>query len=72
MKAMDRLRLVAQRLRHMAVDDGGTTTIEYGLIIFIVSLAIGFLLPEMGLSIQEIFAGVTSTIDAGGAAGQGG
>ena len=72
MTAMTRLRDVAQLLRHMAADSGGTTTIEYALIIFIVSLAIGFLLPEMGLSIQEIFTGVTSTIDAGGAAGSGG
>ncbi len=65
---MTRLHRFARRLRHMAVDDGGTTTIEYALIIFIVSLAIGFLLPQMGVSVQEIFEGVTSTIDAGGAA----
>lgn len=51
----------------LAADKAGATTIEYALIIFIVSLAIGFLLPLMGASIQDVFNGITATINQGAA-----
>lgn len=62
-------RDAARTLRRLAIETSGTTVIEYGLIIFIVTLAIGFLLPDMGASIIEIFDGVTSAVDTGVAAG---
>lgn len=70
MRLMTFQRAAARRLRRLIPDTGGATAIEYALIIFIVTLAIGFLLSAMGASIQGIFDGISSKISAGVAAGQ--
>lgn len=54
----------AARAKAFLADQSGATATEYGLIIFVVSLAIGFALPSLGDSIQQVFLATSSQINA--------
>jgi len=59
-------------LADLAADEIGATVIEYALIAFIVSIGIGFLLPEAGLTLHEILGAAQAGLDRGGIEGQAG
>ena len=58
------LQAVSTSLRSFAGDRRGATATEYGLIIFLISLAIGFALPSLGDSVSQIFLRTSSEINA--------
>jgi Flp pilus assembly pilin Flp len=54
----------ARQVERLALDEGGATFIEYALVISVVSIGIGFLLPEIGTMINELFLQAASKVDA--------
>ncbi len=44
-----------RRIQGLIADDGGATMIEYALIISLISIAIGFLIPDIRASIDSLF-----------------
>lgn len=42
-------------LRRLAVNESGATVLEYALLVFVVSMAAGFLLPEIGNAFRPVF-----------------
>ena len=44
-----------RRIQDLIADDGGATMIEYALIISLISIAIGFLIPDIRASIDSLF-----------------
>jgi len=69
MRALDG---VGRVLAGLTADEAGATVIEYALIAFIVSIGIGFLLPEAGLTLHEILGAAQAGLDRGGIEGQAG
>ncbi len=61
---MSPLRSLSSSARSFAGDRCGATATEYGLIIFLISLAIGFALPSLGDAVSEIFLRTSSEINA--------
>lgn len=47
-------------LRGFAADTGGTTMIEYSFVIGLISIAIGFMIPEIWAAIDSLFLQVAS------------
>ena len=47
-------------LRRFAADTGGATMIEYSFIIGLISIAIGFTIPEIWAAIDSLFQQVAS------------
>ncbi len=62
MSAVGRTRRFLAELKS---DEAGATVIEYALIVFIASIGIGFVLPETGLSFDEIFGAAQAGLDRG-------
>ncbi len=59
--------VVMQTLSRFAGDEGGATSLEYGLIAGLVSMAILSAATSMGDSIGSIFSGLSSDLDAAAA-----
>ncbi len=45
-------------------DTRGGATLEYALVVFVVSTLVGFVLPHFGISIMALVEQVTAVIDA--------
>jgi Flp pilus assembly pilin Flp len=45
--------------RSMIADDSGGTIIEYAIFMFLVTVAIGFLFPEIGALVNDLFMRTT-------------
>ena len=45
-------------------DTGGSATLEYALLIFVISVMAGFVLPTFGISIVTLFDQLSAAIDA--------
>ncbi len=63
-----RTGVVMQTLSRFAVDEGGATSLEYGLIAGFVSVAILSAVVSMGDSIGSIFSSLSSDLDAAASA----
>ena len=46
---------ILRRIQRLVADDSGATIIEYALIISLISIAIGFLIPDIRASIDTLF-----------------
>ncbi len=44
-----------RRIQQLLADDSGATIIEYALIISLISIAIGFMIPDIRASIDALF-----------------
>ena len=60
--------VVMQTLSRFAGDEGGATSLEYGLIAGLVSMAILSAVVSMGDNIGSIFSGLSSDLDAAASA----
>lgn len=62
------IQCVPSRYFHgLAAEDVGATTIEYAFIVSLVSIGIGFLIPEIRASMDEIFLQTASGLSAAAA-----
>lgn len=64
MKAKTALAATISCVRRMIGDESGGTLIEYAIIMFLVSVAIGFLFPEISAAIDELFTRTASDINS--------
>ena len=51
---------IAQLLRRFAADTSGATMIEYSFVIGLISIGIGFMIPEIWAAIDSLFLQVAS------------
>ena len=54
----------ARYIQRLLADDSGATVIEYAVIVSIVSIGIGFMLPEIKASIDDLFLRAASAVGA--------
>jgi len=65
------MRSMFQKWRELAKDDAGATAIEYGLIIFIIGIALGVAAAATGTSLESLINLVADTVRDATAAGAG-
>lgn len=57
-------RAGARSLRRAVADTGGATKLEYTLVVFVASVAVGFTMAQIGLPIITLYEEVAQTIQA--------
>lgn len=60
---MPRHPTAAGRIRRLVTDTGGATLIEYAAITFVVSIALGFALPNFGVAIKGLYEQTSSVLE---------
>ncbi len=60
---MSHLSIAEKHIQRFAEDTTGATMIEYALIISLVSIAIGFVIPEIKASIDVLFLRTASGLE---------
>lgn len=56
--------VTTQYFDYLAAEDTGATTIEYAFIVSLVSIAIGFMIPEIRASLDQLFLQTASGLGA--------
>lgn len=55
-------RSAAWRIRRLVTDTGGATLIEYAAITFLVSIVLGFVLPNFGDAVEGLYERTSSVL----------
>ena len=69
MSPMTARAAAARHVQRLVADDTGATMIEYALIVSLASIAIGFLIPEIRASIDELFLRTAAGLGAAASGG---